>query len=113
MFLCTSFRAFGDKSGPPSLPDAESAEQGVNGEECNFDEEEVEEEEEEVKKCVEEEHSSCDTATDQACSGLEELSLAEQAEEKGEKSIEEEEGSQDDPKHPQGIRYFALLPLYY
>ncbi|XP_036961458.1 eukaryotic translation initiation factor 2D isoform X2 [Acanthopagrus latus] len=106
--------AFGDKSGPPSLPDAESAEQGVNGEECNFDEEEVEEEEEEeeVKKCVEEEHSSCDTATDQACSGLEELSLAEQAEEKGEKSIEEEEGSQDDPKHPQEIMDALLFQCF-
>lgn len=102
MFLCTSFRAFGDKSGPPSLPDSESVGQGVNGEECHFEEEEVEEE---VEKCVEEEQSSCDTVMDQTCSGLEELSLAEQAEEKGEKSNEEEEGNQDDQKHPQGIRY--------
>lgn len=85
--------------------------QGVNGEDFNFDEEEVEEEE--VEKCVEEEQISCDTVTDQTCSGFEELSLAEQAEEKGEKSNEEEEGNQDDQKHPQGIRYRALLPLYY
>uniref|UniRef100_A0A671XDP3 Eukaryotic translation initiation factor 2D n=1 Tax=Sparus aurata TaxID=8175 RepID=A0A671XDP3_SPAAU len=68
--------AFGDKSGPPSLPDAESVGQGVNGEDYNFDEEEVEEEE--VEKCVEEEQISCDTVTDQTCSGFEELSLAEQ-----------------------------------
>ncbi|XP_030279156.1 eukaryotic translation initiation factor 2D isoform X2 [Sparus aurata] len=102
--------AFGDKSGPPSLPDAESVGQGVNGEDYNFDEEEVEEEE--VEKCVEEEQISCDTVTDQTCSGFEELSLAEQAEEKGEKSNEEEEGNQDDQKHPQEIMDALLFQCF-
>uniref|UniRef100_A0A4W6EJ44 Eukaryotic translation initiation factor 2D n=1 Tax=Lates calcarifer TaxID=8187 RepID=A0A4W6EJ44_LATCA len=40
--------AFGDKSGPPSLPDAESEGQGVYGDGCEADEEE--EEKEEVEK---------------------------------------------------------------
>lgn len=94
-FLYTFSRAFGDKSGPPSLPEAEIEGQGVNGEECEVDEEE----EEEVEKCVEEEKQMPGNAvTDQACSGIEELNLAEQEEEKGEKASEEEEGNQDDQK---------------
>lgn len=86
--------AFGDKSFPPSLPDAESDRQEVNGEECEVDEKE----EEEVEKCVEEEQSPSEKMTEEACSGVEELSLAKQDEEKGEKGSEEEEGNQDDQK---------------
>ncbi|XP_019123305.1 eukaryotic translation initiation factor 2D [Larimichthys crocea] len=85
--------AFGDKSGPPSLPDAES--EGVNGEDC-----EVSEEEEEEVQCVQEEHTPSEKMTGEACSAIEELSLTEvdQEEEKAEKGNEEEEGNQDCPK---------------
>ncbi|XP_070765954.1 eukaryotic translation initiation factor 2D isoform X2 [Enoplosus armatus] len=94
--------AFGDKSGPPSLPDAESEGQGLDGEECEVDEEEEEEEEQ----------RSGETITDQACSGIEELSLAEQAGQKGEKVNEEEEGNQDDQKMPQEIMDALLLQCF-
>lgn len=93
------FRAFGDKTGPPSLPDAETEGQGVNGKACEVNEEE----EEEVEKFAEEEQSPTETVPNQACCGIEELSLAEQ--EKGQKDNEEEEGNQDDQKMPQGITF--------
>lgn len=90
------FRAFGDKSGPPSLPDVESEGQEVNGEECEVD----------VKEEVTEEQShGGETMADQASSGVEELSLTEQEEEKGEKGDKEEDAEQDDHKVTQGIRY--------
>lgn len=113
-FFYPSFRAFGDKSSPPSIPDAEGEGQEANGEEYEVDEVE-EEEEEEVEKCVgEEEQSPGETVTDQACSGVEELSLAEQEEENVEKSgNEEEEGNQDDQKMPQGTRFSHTSPRYY
>lgn len=98
-----SFRAFGDKSGPPSLPDAESEGQELNGAECEV----TEEEEEKAKSQVEEEEkeqSPSETFTDQACSGVEELSLATEEGEKGEKDSEEEEVHKDDQKMPQGIK---------
>lgn len=107
--------AFGDKSGPPSLPDAESKGEGVNGGEYEGDEIEEEEEEEEevvVEKCAEEEQSPSEMVTDQACSVIEDLSLAEQEEEKGEKGDEEEEGSQDDQKMPQEIMDALLLQCF-
>uniref|UniRef100_A0A7N6BEY5 Eukaryotic translation initiation factor 2D n=1 Tax=Anabas testudineus TaxID=64144 RepID=A0A7N6BEY5_ANATE len=62
--------AFGDKSSPPSLPEAETEEQGVSEEEeCETYEEE---EKEEVEKCMGEEQSASETATDEACCGIEE-----------------------------------------
>ncbi|XP_044067813.1 eukaryotic translation initiation factor 2D [Siniperca chuatsi] len=102
--------AYGDKSGPPSLPDAESEGQRVNGEKCEVDEDE----EEEVEKCVEEEAQQrpSETITGQACSGIEELSLAEQEEEKGEKCNEEEEGNHDDQKMPQELMDALLLQCF-
>lgn len=100
--------AFGDKSGPPSLPDAESEAQGVNGEECEISEEE----EEEIDKCMEEQHSPGETVTDQACSGFEELSLVEQDEDEGKKSNEDEEETQDEQKTPQEIMDTLLLQCF-
>ncbi|KAM9350372.1 eukaryotic translation initiation factor 2D [Symphorus nematophorus] len=97
--------AFGDKSGPPSLPDAESEGQDMN-------EEEREVEEEEVGKREEEEQNPSETMTDQACSVIEELSLAEQEEDKGEKDNEEEETNQDDQKMPQEIMDALLLQCF-
>uniref|UniRef100_A0A8C2X151 Eukaryotic translation initiation factor 2D n=1 Tax=Cyclopterus lumpus TaxID=8103 RepID=A0A8C2X151_CYCLU len=78
--------AFGDKSAPPSLPDAEGEGLEVNGEEYEADDIE----EEEVEKCEEEEQEEQEEqertpgakVTNQARSGLEELSLAEQEEER-------------------------------
>lgn len=102
VFLFTLFRAFGDKSGPPSLPDVESEGQEVNGEECEVDE----------KEEVTEEHSpGGEMMTDQACSAIEELSLTEREEEKGEKGNEEEEeeAEQDDQKMTQGIRFSNIF----
>lgn len=92
------FRAFGDKSGPPSLPDVESEGQEVNGEECEVDERE---------EVTEEPSPGGETMADQASSGVEELSLTEQQqeEEKGEKDDKEEEAEQHDQKMTQGIRY--------
>lgn len=101
--------AYGDKSGPPSLPDAESEGQAVSGEECEVDEEE------EVQKSVEEEvkeQMPCETITGQACFGIEALSLTKQEEEKGEKGNEEEEGNQDDQKMPQEIMDALLLQCF-
>ncbi|XP_059188695.1 eukaryotic translation initiation factor 2D [Centropristis striata] len=103
--------AFGDKSCPPSLPDAEIEGQGVNGEEYECDEE-GEEGEEEVEKCVEEEQSPSEAAPDPACSGIEELSLAEQEEEKGEKGNEEEEENQGDHKMLQETMDGLLLQCF-
>uniref|UniRef100_UPI0037E8580A eukaryotic translation initiation factor 2D n=1 Tax=Semicossyphus pulcher TaxID=241346 RepID=UPI0037E8580A len=100
--------AFGDKSGPPLLMDAEGEGQGLNGEDCEDDEDEVE-------KCVEveeEEQSPGETVTDQACSGVEELSLAKEEEEKGEKDNEEEEGNKDDQKMPQETMDALLLQCF-
>ena len=99
-------RAFGDKSGPPSLPDAESEGQGMSEEEYEANEEEKEKEE--VEKCVEEEEQSPgETVTDQVSSCIEELSLAEQEEEKGEKGNEEEDENHYEQKTPQGTRLFT------
>nr|XP_020485100.1 eukaryotic translation initiation factor 2D [Labrus bergylta] len=111
-----SLWAFGDKSGPPSLLHTESKGQGLNGEECEVDSE-LEGEEE---KCMEEEEeeeqhqqqSSDETVTDQACSGVGELSLAKEEGEKGEKDNEEEEGTEDDQKMPQEIMDALLLQCF-
>lgn len=84
--------AFGDKSGPPSLPDAEMEEHGLNGEECEGEEKVEEEEECEVEACAEEAHSSTKDVTDEACSGVEELSLADHIEQ------EKNQGNQKTPQ---------------
>lgn len=95
ILIVLSFRAFGDKSGPPSLPDAEMEEHGLNGEECEGEEKVEEEEECEVEACAEEAHSSTKDVTDEACSGVEELSLADHI---------EQEKNQGNQKTPQGTR---------
>uniref|UniRef100_A0A8C2X2E7 Eukaryotic translation initiation factor 2D n=1 Tax=Cyclopterus lumpus TaxID=8103 RepID=A0A8C2X2E7_CYCLU len=105
--------AFGDKSAPPSLPDAEGEGLEVNGEEYEADDIE----EEEVEKCEEEEQEEQEEqertpgakVTNQARSGLEELSLAEQEEERGDG---EEEANQDDLKMPQEIMDALLLRCF-
>lgn len=98
-------RAFGDKSVPPSLPDGESEGQETNGEESDVDEKAEE---------VEEEQIHGDVTPDQACSGTDELSLTEKAEEEGDKGNEEEGAEQDDQKITQGIRMiiFSIMHIY-
>uniref|UniRef100_A0A8D3DD52 Eukaryotic translation initiation factor 2D n=1 Tax=Scophthalmus maximus TaxID=52904 RepID=A0A8D3DD52_SCOMX len=103
--------AFGEKSGPPSVPDAGGEGQGVNGEECTAEDDEEEEEEEEGElKCVAEEQNPGET--DQVCSGTQELSLTEQQEGKGEKGNEEKEENQDDQKKPQEIMDALLVQCF-
>nr|XP_020441097.1 eukaryotic translation initiation factor 2D [Monopterus albus] len=102
--------AFGDKSGPPSLPDPESEEQGANGGECEIDEEDEKEEDE---KCVDEEQQTHgETVTDQASSSTEELSLAEKEEENGVKGNEKDEENQEDQKTPQAMMDALLLQCF-
>lgn len=93
-----SNRSFGDKSGPPALPDLESEGGDTNGEECELVKEEKQEEEEVQSPCGE-------TGTDQAGSGIEALSLTVQEEQESERSMEEEEEEeeQQDQKTTQGI----------
>ncbi|CAG6021603.1 eukaryotic translation initiation factor 2D isoform 2-T2 [Menidia menidia] len=98
--------AFGDKSGPPSLPDAESQEQGVNVDECEVSDEE---EEEEVEKHVDEQPSS---VLDPVCCGMEELKLAELEENKPESNDEKEEENQDEQKTPQEVMDALLLQCF-
>ncbi|KAM3871844.1 eukaryotic translation initiation factor 2D [Diretmus argenteus] len=102
--------AFGDKSVPPSFLDADSEGIGMNGEDSD-----VEDEEEEVEKGVEEEQCpgvAADQVTDQACPGIEELSLAEQEEEKELQGNEEEDKNPDDQKTPQEMMDALLLQCF-
>lgn len=101
-FLSVFIREFGDKSSPPSLPDTESGEEDTNGEKCDISDNEKEEAE-----CVksEEQQTSGENATDEACCGLEELKLAEPEEDKVEISDEKEDQNQDDQKTLQGSRF--------
>ncbi|XP_061590804.1 eukaryotic translation initiation factor 2D [Cololabis saira] len=96
--------AFGDKSGPPSLPDTGSEEQDMNGEEYD-----ISENEEEVEKC-EEQQSSGETLLDQAC--CEELKLADPEEDQVEISDEKEAQNQDDQKTPQETMDALLLQCF-
>lgn len=93
--LC--FRAFGDKSNPPSLPYAEG-----DGEEVEEEEREVDEGDEQTQ----EPSPDAETTTEQACSVIEGLSLTEPEDDtvgKSQNPEEEEEADQDNPKMMQGI----------
>ncbi|XP_070695825.1 eukaryotic translation initiation factor 2D isoform X2 [Pempheris klunzingeri] len=104
-----SLWSFGDKSGPPSLLDAESEGQEVIGEQYEVDEEENEG----VEKCFEEvQQSPSGTVTEQACAAVDELNLAERQDEKGDKCNEDEEVNQDDQKMPQEIMDALLLQCF-
>ncbi|XP_008302855.1 eukaryotic translation initiation factor 2D [Stegastes partitus] len=100
--------AFGDKSGPPSLSDTESEEHEVDGE----DSEVSEKEDDGVEKVLQDQESLGESATDQACSGVKELNLAEKEEEKDEKGSEQEDENQDDQKTPQEIMDALLLQCF-
>lgn len=88
-----SNRSFGDKSGPPALPDLETEGGDTDGEEGEVVKEENQEKEDVQSPCGE-------TGTDQACSGIEELSLTQQEDER---NMEDEEEEQQDQKTTQGI----------
>lgn len=97
MSIFVHFRAFGDKSNPPSLPDAEG------------DGEADEEEEREVydgDQQTDEPSPDGEATTEQACSVIEELSVTEPEDDtigKSQNPEEEEEAEQDSPKMTQGI----------
>lgn len=109
-FWILFFRAFGDKTNPPSLPDAEE------------DGEEAEEEEQEANEGDKQTQEPCpDTegTAEQACSIVEELSLTELEEDSIGKSQkleeEEEEAEQESPKVTQGRCFktlWCLLPWW-
>uniref|UniRef100_A0A665T0D3 Eukaryotic translation initiation factor 2D n=1 Tax=Echeneis naucrates TaxID=173247 RepID=A0A665T0D3_ECHNA len=109
--------AFGDKSGPPTLLDAESKGQRVNEDESEEEEEEEKEGEEkekkEIEKNVEEEHGSAyGTATDHVCPDFEELGLAEKNEEEDEKCKEGVEENHDNSRTPQEIMDALLVQCF-
>lgn len=99
--LC--FRAFGDKSNPPSLPDT-----------AEGDGEEVEEGEQEVNEGDKQTQEPCpdtESLTEQACSVVEELSLTELEEDTvGKSQYPEEEGEaeQESQKITQGLCFFSV-----
>ncbi|XP_029011212.1 eukaryotic translation initiation factor 2D isoform X2 [Betta splendens] len=94
--------AFGDKSNPPSLLDVEVEEQGEYGDELAADEE--------AEKYVEEQQSAGETVTDEACPAVEDLNLADEEENKGEKGNEEQE--KDEEQTPQAIMDALLLQCF-
>ncbi|XP_061837529.1 eukaryotic translation initiation factor 2D isoform X1 [Nerophis lumbriciformis] len=93
--------AFGEKCSPPVIPDPEGKQPVVNDEECEDDEQR--DEEEEGNGSAEQELRQSEPLVDQTCSGVGELSLAEQEEgrKEWEKANEEGENNQDDHKSPQ------------
>lgn len=96
-FFTLCFRAFGDKSNPPSLPDAEG-----DGEAVEEEEREVDEGDEQTQ----EPSPDSETTTEQACSVIEQLSLTEPGDDtigKSQNPEEEEEAEQDSLKMTQGI----------
>lgn len=102
--------AFGDKSGPPTVPDEDCKEE-MNEEECEVSEETEDKEEERTEKSSEDQWCPSDSVSDPACSGIEELSIAEQEEEKGEEDSEKEE-NQEDQRTPQEIMDALLLQCF-
>lgn len=106
-FQTLCLRAFGDKSNPPSLPDAEG------------DGEEIDEEEQEVNegdKPTQEPCPDTEKTTEQACSVIEELSLTELEEDTTRKSQnpdEEEEAEEESPKIMQGGCLCTIIHQYF
>ncbi|XP_061634628.1 eukaryotic translation initiation factor 2D isoform X1 [Phyllopteryx taeniolatus] len=91
--------AFGEKSSPPTFPDAEGEVPDVNGKECVADEqEEGEKEEEEGEQSSVQEQQASELVRDQA-----HPALAEQEEGELEEAKEEGEQDQDDEKSPQEV----------
>ncbi|KAM8863645.1 LOW QUALITY PROTEIN: eukaryotic translation initiation factor 2D [Spinachia spinachia] len=108
--------AFGDKSGPPSYPDAEGGGQEANEEDYEVEDtldeaERCEEEEEEERREEEEQEQQLpgETVKDHPCSGIEGLSLAEQEEQRAD---EEEEADQEEQKMPQEAMDALLLRCF-
>ncbi|XP_033826014.1 eukaryotic translation initiation factor 2D [Periophthalmus magnuspinnatus] len=96
--------AFGDKSGPPSLPDSTETEEQVNGEEC-YPEDEVGKEEE-VATCGDEANGQ--EVTDQACTGVGQLSLSEQIHEE----LDMEKQMEDERRSPQELMDALLFQCF-
>lgn len=92
--------AFGDKSGPPSLPNCIETEEDVNEVECNA-ENKLQEEEAEVEEDSQE-------ATDQVCAGVEELSLPDQIQQ----NDDEETTTEDNQRSPQELMDALLFQCF-
>ncbi|KAM4737281.1 eukaryotic translation initiation factor 2D [Anableps anableps] len=103
--------AFGDKSNPPSFPNEDEEVEDANGEKCEVSEKENDTDDV-VGKCVEEQQSSGETVTDQACCGFEELSLTQKEENKVESINEKAEENQDEQKTPQEEMDALLLQCF-
>lgn len=95
--------AFGDKSGPPSLPNCIETEEDMNEVECDT-ENKLQEEEAGV-----EEH--CQEATEQVCAGVEELSLPDQIQQDDDDE-EEETTTEDDQRSPQELMDALLFQCF-
>lgn len=98
--------AFGDKSNPPSLPDAEG-----DGEAVEEEEREVDEGDEQTQ----EPSPDSETTTEQACSVIEQLSVTEPGDDtigKSQNPEEEEEAEQDSPKMTQENMDALLLQCF-
>lgn len=95
--------AFGDKSSPPSMPDENCEDE----QECEAPEEAEEKQEQIIAKPSEDQRCSDNSVSDPPCSGIEELSIAEQEEEKGEEGSEKEEH-----QTPQEIMDALLLQCF-
>lgn len=98
------FRAFGDKSGPPTLPEAVGEPLDAIDGKCVADEQEEGEEEEEVEEEGEQsavqEQTASELVKDQVCPAV-----AEQAEGEVEKGNEEGDEAQEDQRSPQGTGF--------
>lgn len=90
--------AFGDKSGPPSLPDPIETEEDLNEGECD-PENKLQKEEGEVEV-------HCQEVTDQVCAGVEELSLPDQIQQ------DEEKTTEDDQRSPQELMDALLFQCF-
>lgn len=101
-----SLWAFGDKSGPPSIPDMENEGlQAMQGQEDGYEESEDEKE----KKEVEDEpcpNTERDQVTDSPCPNVQELSLSEREQEEG------EQGDLEDQRTPQEQMDELLLQCF-
>ncbi|XP_010864083.1 eukaryotic translation initiation factor 2D [Esox lucius] len=101
-----SLWAFGDKSGPPCIPDVDT--EGVEG---GFLEEEDGQEATEADAEEPYSSSNADDILDSPCPGLQEISLADR-EEEGEKGIEEADKDPEDPRSPQEQMDALLLQCF-
>ncbi|KAJ8016133.1 hypothetical protein DPEC_G00004020 [Dallia pectoralis] len=103
-----SLWAFGDKSGPPSLPDVDT-----EGVEAMFLEEE-EDDQESTKVDAEEpcSNSHVDDILDSHCPGIQKIRLGDREEDEEEQGLEEADKDPEDPRSPQEQMDARLLQCF-